>query len=125
MKLCSHPGCTEWTDGATYCDEHRRDRQRENRSRYQRVRYGSSWPSIRRKHLAAHPLCNCTDPQCGVCQGQCTASAKEVDHIVPLAYFTEQFERAEAWRLAHSEENLNSLCKPCHSSKTIRIDIKR
>ncbi|MEW6862414.1 HNH endonuclease signature motif containing protein [Trueperella pyogenes] len=55
--------------------------------------------------MAAHPSCE----QCER-DGRITPAA-EVDHILPL-------DRGGT----HDEENLQALCKPCHSAKTARQD---
>lgn len=54
-------------------------------------------------HLARHPLC----VECQA-KGMVVAAA-EVDHIVPLADGG-----------TNDDENLQSLCKSCHSRKTAR-----
>ena len=113
LRVCAAPGCPEWTD-ATYCTAHRRARGRESRSLYSRERYGSEWPAIRRRKLARSPSCECADAACGVCAGAgCSSPANEVDHVIPLRHFTDR-------AAAHELGNLQSLCKPCHSSKTAR-----
>lgn len=67
--------------------------------------YGwARWKKLRNWHLARHPLCAvCLDA------GRTTAGA-EVDHIIP--------HRGDA-RLFWDPENLQTLCKPDHSRKTI------
>ena len=58
--------------------------------------YGGSWAIKRLRVLARNPRC------------PCGLKATEVDHVVPL-------------RLGgtHDDDNLEALCKPCHSRKTI------
>lgn len=123
-RLCSNQGCPQWVEGGTHCDQHRKEKQNLNRSNYERVRYGSNWAKTRTRHLSLYPSCQCDDPKCK-CKGGCDEQATEVDHIVNLKWFAERYTRAEAWRIAHHEANLKALCKPCHSSKTMRFDVNR
>ena len=69
--------------------------------RYGQARYHGVWVRIRIMHLRREPLCR-------VCAaaGKITP-ADTVDHIVPLREGG-----------TNEESNLQSLCKPCHSSKT-------
>jgi len=61
----------------------------------------------RRVKLAASPLCE-------DCDGRgLTVGAAEVDHIDGLGPNAER---------GHDLDNLRSLCKPCHSRKTVRSD---
>lgn len=69
--------------------------------------YGHRWRKASKAHLAANPLCvPCKEK--GVCE-----SATIVDHIVPHKGDEELF-----W----DESNWQSICKPCHDSKTARED---
>ena len=58
----------------------------------------SKWRKVRRRQLAMHPLCKCKEP------------ATDVDHIKPRSEGGADLEY----------ENLQSLCKSCHSKKTRR-----
>ena len=105
-RPCSQPGCPALTDGQ-YCPEHRklaavRYNRYERDPAIQKL-YGGTWPCIRARFLAAHPLC-------AVCQkeGRVTA-ADEVHHIQPLSRGG-----------THAEDNLMALCKECHSRITAR-----
>lgn len=63
------------------------------------------WRRTRALKLAEQPLCeDCHE------KGMTTA-ATEVDHVVALSAGG-----------AHDLDNLRSLCKPCHSRKTVLID---
>ena len=103
-KPCRYPGCPNLTD-ESYCPEHKRlvaaQYNRYERTPEMKQRYKGVWPAIRRRFLAAHPLCE-------VCrrEGRYT-EAKEVHHIIPLAGGG-----------THEDTNLMALCKPCHSRIT-------
>lgn len=67
--------------------------------------YNWAWRKARTKHLRSHPLCV-----------KCEANgrkqiATEVDHIIPHNGDKQQFWDSTNWQ---------SLCKSCHSKKTIR-----
>mgnify|MGYP003651026733 CR=1 FL=1 len=64
--------------------------------------YGSRWRRLRRMILNRHPLCV-------HCDG--SVAATEVDHIVPRAAGGND-----------APENLQGLCKSCHSRKTATED---
>jgi len=106
-KLCAVPGCPRLVpSGQTYCAEHERQRQKRIDSKRESANargYGNSWRRLRRLVLNAEPLCR-----------ECKRNgrimlATEVDHIVPRANGgTNDF------------DNLQPLCKSCHSRKTAR-----
>ena len=103
---CGYPGCPELTD-RQYCPAHQKlvtsRYNRHGRTPEMKKRYNGAWPAIRRRFIAAHPLCE-------MCRrgGRVTAAA-EVHHIVPLSAGG-----------THDESNLMALCKPCHSRITAR-----
>lgn len=69
--------------------------------------YGRPWQALRLSHLALHPLCRtCSDA------GR-IVEATEVDHAIP---------HGGDRRLLMDRSNLVSLCKPCHSRKTVAED---
>lgn len=83
-----------------YCDEHRRDKARAEPSRQKDRKHhtgSAAWAAIRRKALAAgyHRCASC---------GALDAHL-EVDHVDGDTY-------------NNLPENLQLLCKPCHSRKT-------
>ena len=105
-KPCKKPGCPNLTNGG-YCEAHksdaRKDRAPDTRPSAQARGYGRRWRRLRKMVLARQPLCeDCIE------RGQVTP-ASEVHHIVP---------RVEGG--PDSFENLQALCKPCHSRKTGR-----
>ena len=103
---CGYPGCPELTD-RQYCPAHQKlvtsRYNRHGRTPEMKKRYNGAWPAIRRRFIAAHPLCE-------MCrrEGRVTAAA-EVHHIVPLSAGG-----------THDESNLMALCKSCHSRITAR-----
>lgn len=60
---------------------------------------------LRQSQLRKQPLC-----QVCLATGQVTA-AVDVDHVIP---------HRGSWTLFCDVDNLQSLCKPCHSAKTAR-----
>ena len=100
-RPCSYPGCPRLTHGR-FCEEH----QKQENARYERYdrdheskkRYRGAWPLIRKRHDEAHPVCE----RC-LAEGRITP-VEHVHHIIPLSEGG-----------THNEDNLMSLCKPCHS----------
>lgn len=69
--------------------------------------YGRDWQALRLSHLAQHPLCvPCLDRNV-------TREATEVDHTTP-----HKGDRT----LLMDPNNLTSMCKACHSRKTVAED---
>ena len=95
---CGYPGCPELTD-RQYCPAHQKlvtsQYNRHGRTPEMKKRYNGAWPAIRRRFIAAHPLCE-------MCrrEGRVTAAA-EVHHIVSLSAGG-----------THDESNLMALCLP-------------
>jgi 5-methylcytosine-specific restriction protein A len=85
---------------ATHAALHPVPKQVDNRPSASQRGYDAQWRRIRAQFLKYFPQC---------CQ--CAAKATEVDHIKPLASGG-----SNKW------ENLQPLCKPCHSRKTVRYD---
>jgi hypothetical protein len=65
----------------------------------------AAWRKMRAWHLAQHPLCVRCQEEDGKLE-----PATEVDHRIPLA------QRPD---LALTADNLQSMCTPCHSAKTL------
>ncbi len=108
-RPCSHPGCPELTSDGSRCEKHlKQERQEYDRRRAKDPAHtfytSTAWREARARQLRREPLCR-------ECQqsGRVTV-ATVVDHITPLAQGGERYDLA----------NLQSLCGPCHSAKSIR-----
>lgn len=64
--------------------------------------YGTHWRRVRASYLRRHPICE---------EDGCEADAVDVDHI-----------DGSGPRGDNSDANLRALCKPHHSSKTVKHD---
>jgi 5-methylcytosine-specific restriction protein A len=107
-RPCSWPGCGALVDSGR-CDVHRRKERREIDERRKddpaHTFYSSAaWRAARAAHLSAEPLCREHRKR-----GQVVA-ADTVDHIVPMRKGGPPFD----------DSNLQSLCAPCHSAKSIK-----
>lgn len=71
--------------------------------------YDARWCRLRKMFLAQHPLC--ADPYGAHAERGELMPATEVDHIQPR-----RDGGSDDW------DNLQSLCKPCHSRKTATED---
>lgn len=98
-KPCRYPGCPALIDPSErYCSKHKSianyyyDRYRRNP--VTKIKYGRPWQKIRNAYIAEHPICE-------VCH---SARATEVHHKLPLKCGG-----------THDIENLQALCKSCHS----------
>ena len=103
LRLCAHPGCSELVPFGR-CEKHKRVNEPKRDLERQKL-YGRRWRKIRASHLAGSPWCV-----------SCLADgyhipATEVDHII-------RHEGNE--NLFFDVDNLQSLCKRCHSSKTAK-----
>lgn len=109
-KPCATQGCPALVaePGRSRCPAHQRAEWREQnarRPRGLRQFYDSpEWRQLRAAHLELYPECQ----DCSTA-GRTTPAA-QVDHVVRLR------ERPD---LALEPSNLKSLCKSCHSSKTL------
>jgi len=108
-KPCPSPGCRELTNGG-YCEAHKRasNAEYEKNARDKnatRHYHNARWDRLRQMQLGREPLCcSCKE------RGRLT-TATHVDHIVEIA----------DGGAVYDIDNLQSLCKPCHSSKTLRV----
>lgn len=110
-KPCNHPGCPELVEaGQGKCEKHRKQHNKlmykehgKSRSKTKERGYGGSHRKLRKMVMAEEPLCrHCLE------RGKLTPS-REMDHI-----------DGDPWNL--HRDNLQMLCKPCHSRKTARED---
>jgi 5-methylcytosine-specific restriction protein A len=91
-----------------YCEEHAKQVAREReagRPSAARRGYDGNWRKLRAMFLRRHPLC--ADPFGR--HGGRPVVATEVDHIQPLSRGG-----------GHEWDNLQALCRSCHSKKTAR-----
>jgi len=105
-KPCGHPGCPELVSDR-YCEAHRKEAHT-NYNKYLRDpdtarRYGTLWRRVRTAYIRTHPLCELCE------QRGRLRPAEEVHHKLPLANGG-----------THDRDNLQALCKSCHSSITAR-----
>jgi 5-methylcytosine-specific restriction protein A len=107
VTICSYPGCTTLVKGGR-CERHPYPRRPDLRPSASARGYDSKWHLIRGAYLKAHPYCS-YNRKC-----RPGTLATEVDHEVPL----------DEGGTSHWD-NLRSACKPCHSSKTARLDTPR
>ena len=105
--ICSYPGCTTLVRGGR-CERHPYQRRPDLRPSASERGYDHHWQLIRAAYLAAHRYCS-YNRKC-----RPGTLATEVDHKLPL-------------REGGTNEwyNLRATCKPCHSSKTARLDTPR
>lgn len=99
LTLCPEPGCPNLTKGGP-CPPHKKQRELRRGSAHSRG-YGVAWRRIRARVLREEPICR----RCG------KVASREVDHIVPKELGG-----------TDERENLQALCKPCHSTKTYVSD---
>ena len=108
-RPCAVVGCPEVVRDGRYCETHGAERA----AQYDRRRgsstargYGYRWQKIRDNYLANHPLC--VDPFGDhAADGVDAVAASDVDHIKP---------KRDGG--TDDMDNLQSLCKRCHSKKT-------
>jgi 5-methylcytosine-specific restriction protein A len=100
---CKHTNCAKLTYDS-YCQEHMPQNIRENSSKRG---YNYKWRKLRKLFLQKNPLCH----KCK--QDGKYVEATVVDHIEP--------HRGDD-KLMWDENNWQSLCKPCHDSKTGKYD---
>lgn len=95
-RICSTPGCPTETHGRR-CPEHERAQQAQWKRdpRYNTTR----WKTLRRSQLRKQPWCQAPT---------CNNPANEADHII----------RPRDGGNFYDRNNLQSLCKGCHSRKT-------
>jgi len=103
-RPCLYPGCSGTKAVRGFCEMHAHKRRAEgrwgcgDRTVTQRTAFfDKRWRALRLMHIRRHPLCK-----------QCGQAGSDVDHIVP---------RQDGG--SDKPENLQTLCKSCHSIKTL------
>jgi len=105
LKPCATPGCPLLIEGQGYqrpshCEKHRRERARAFRAKRESGRgYTDRWQRVSKMVLRRSPICE-------ICNRN---PSTETDHILP---------KVEGG--TDHPDNLQGLCKPCHSRKTGR-----
>ena len=100
-RPCSEPGCPSIATNKAKCLPHYRQQNNSAHRNRMRAFYSSpAWRSVRLTVLTAHAICE---------DGLCTNRSAEVDHRIPMALGGAPLEYT----------NLQALCKPCHSRKTM------
>lgn len=110
-KPCNIAGCRQFAvPGRGRCEKHQAadDKSRRRRADGRRGSasargYDGTWRKVRLMKLRQNPICETEG---------CGQMASEVDHIVPMAQGGQRLDM----------ENLQALCKPCHSRKTVTED---
>ena len=109
---CRFPGCPNLVRGSSgYCEDHQPEERTYDRGRGSAAKrgYGARWRKLRGMVLAAQPLC--ADPFGIHAEAGEVVPSTDVDHIIP---------REQGGRDVF--ENLQGLCKSCHSRKTATQD---
>ena len=105
LKTCAQPGCPTLVSRG-FCAKHEQDRFKTANDRRPEWAYlysSARWQKIRRMQLFNEPMC----AEC-LKRGRFTP-ATECDHIHPHRGDPDRFYRGP----------FQSLCKPCHSRKTL------
>lgn len=108
-KPCAFPRCPATVPAGTkYCETHRHllNDEKQGNNRQRRKLYDTSrWRKLRNLKINSDPLCE----EC--LRNDRITGAEEIDHIQPHKGNSDLF---------FDYKNLQSLCKSCHSSKTMR-----
>ena len=112
LKPCKQPGCAELVRGGGYCAKHKKtaavngsgDKRRRGSEAWHYLYNRGKWGELRAMQLLLQPFC----VECAKAGRR--RRAEEVDHITPHKGDEELF---------FNVDNLQSLCKSCHSRKTI------
>lgn len=109
-RLCNYNGCNDFAlTNKSYCSKHIKEKailyNQQSRTYNTNDVYNYRWRKLRELQLRQEPCC----AACMKFQ-KCTP-ATEVDHIIPHKMDDTLF---------YSFGNLQSLCKSCHSQKTMR-----
>ena len=111
QKPCNAQGCNSLTRNPRYCDDHahllKSSAWAKPRESSTKRHYNYKWQQARAGWLVKHPLCRCCE------QAGKVVAATDVDHIIP---------HKGDMTLFWDRGNWQSLCGPCHSSKTASED---
>lgn len=106
MAKCNRLGCLNKAETKGFCLQHTSETNNSSKRRretYQRLYDTAQWKQLRLIHLDRHPLCiRCNN--LGYIK-----PAKDVDHVIP---------HKGDLNLFYDMNNLQSLCKSCHTWKT-------
>jgi len=113
-RVCSTPGCPEFSDRGGKCDDHRREAEQRRGTARQRGYGGGHETRFRPGVLARDPICVC--PGCPMCSDADSACGRDSEH-------------ADHWPLSKRELILRGLdhndpargrglCGLCHASST-------
>jgi 5-methylcytosine-specific restriction protein A len=114
-KACSFPGCPKLTVAKHgYCPEHKTkvDSSYQKERTVHKLYYTKRWDNLRKMVLNSQPFC--ADPHNHhnrYQEGRMVAT--EVDHVDGNV-------NNNFWEIGHPDNNLQGLCKACHSRKTAR-----
>ncbi len=104
-RICSYPGCRELTHDS-YCQRHTKHITKQRNLRNSKL-YNYQWRKESKAYLKAYPWCVSCKKE------KRYTPATEVDHIIP-----HNNDRALFW----DRTNWQSMCKSCHSRKTVVED---
>jgi 5-methylcytosine-specific restriction protein A len=104
---CRYPGCKELIKEGLYCARHSKQNELSKRDLERQRLYDRHWQVRRKMHLAAHPWCE-----------DCLAES-----IYEPATEVHHEERHQGNRMIFINSKLISLCKVCHSRRTIKETI--
>ena len=107
-KVCGWPGCPETTDGR-YCDKHKKlaNQQYDGSGRNQQAKQfyeSTAWRNLRKMKINRQPFCEECKKFNQIVRAEC------VDHIVEIKDGGAPLDM----------DNLQSLCRSCHSRKTLQ-----
>lgn len=109
LKVCIYPWCNATTYGR-YCERHKDDGDKKDKRDAKASRVTPINPIYQTKQwriLSKYIIAR--DPICKICN---RAASREADHKTPMA------RGGDPW----DENNLQGVCKPCHSRKTATED---
>lgn len=112
-KPCAQYGCRALTSSGSYCDAHKKEKQKRYESSRQSSTqrgYNYKWQKASKAFLKKHPLCECENCQAGKLQ---VKESEVVDHIIP---------HEGDMKLFWDRNNWQAMSKPCHDKKTATED---